>query len=67
MSLERIYDLDRTFSDRLDKLLHDEEYVDGLRRLSECELVQLVNHLNDVWFPSVTKVQLIAPIDHYSS
>ena len=50
MSLQRLYDLDKTFADELDKLLHDAEYVDELGRLPERELVQLVNHLNNVSF-----------------
>ncbi|KAF9644875.1 kinase-like protein [Thelephora ganbajun] len=48
MSLQRLYDLDRTFPDRLDKLLHDKEYIDELRGLPERELRQLVDHLNEV-------------------
>ena len=51
MSLRRLYELDRSFPDRLDQLLHDQEYVDELQRLPEHELFQLVNHLNDVCLP----------------
>jgi hypothetical protein len=40
----------RHLSDGLDKLLHDEEYVHALEELPERELVQLVNHLNNVRF-----------------
>jgi hypothetical protein len=50
MSLQRLYDLDKAFADELDKLLHDEEYVHALEVLPERELVQLVNHLNNVRF-----------------
>lgn len=50
MSLQRLYDLDKTFPNQLDNLLHDKAYVDGLRELPERELVQLVDHLNDVRF-----------------
>jgi len=53
MSLQRLYDFDRSstqFPDQLDKLLHDKEYVGGLLELPEPELVQLVNHLNNVGF-----------------
>jgi hypothetical protein len=67
MSLQPLYDLDRTFSDGLDKLLHDVVYVDALGRLPERELVQLVNHLNDVGFPFVAAAQLTTSIDHYLS
>lgn len=63
MSLQRLYDLGRTFSDQLDKLLHDEEYVGGLQRLPKDELVQLVNHLNDVGSTSARYVQLIVFAD----
>ena len=59
MSLKRLYDLDKAFPDRLDRLLHDKAYVDGLRELPDPELVQLVDHLNDVRFAYVRKVQLI--------
>ena len=64
MSLKRLYDLDKSFSDQLDKLLHDEEYVNGLRELPERELVQIVNHLDNVGFTSVREAYLIAFIDH---
>ena len=63
MSLQRLYDLGRTVSDQLDKLLHDEEYVGGLQRLPKDELVQLVNHLNDVGSTSARYVQLIVFAD----
>ena len=49
--LQRLYDLDRSFSRDLDKLLHDEGYVDGLLQLPENELIPLVNYLNDVGSP----------------
>jgi len=51
MSLQRLYQLDRSFSDELDKLLHDEKYVGELLGLPENELIQLVNYLSDVSFP----------------
>jgi len=52
-SSQRLYDLDKSFSRELDKLLHDEKYVGGLLHLPENELIQLVNYLNDVGFPPV--------------
>ena len=65
MSLQRLYDLGKTFSDQLDELLHDKAYVAGLRELPDCELVQLVDHLNDVRSTSapVIEVCLIAFTD----
>lgn len=66
MSLQRLYDLDKSsarFSDQLDELLRDKEYLGGLRGLPELELVQLVNHLNDVRFTFVTDIQLITFTD----
>ena len=51
MSLQRLYQLDRTFAAELDELLHDEGYVGGLLWLPEDELIELVNYLNDVGFP----------------
>jgi hypothetical protein len=48
MSLRRLYDLDKSFPDRLDQILHDQEYVDELRGLPDHELSELVDHLNDV-------------------
>jgi len=48
MSLRRLYDLDKTFPDRLDQILQDQEYINELRGLPEDELFQLVDHLNDV-------------------
>ena len=56
MSLQRLRDLDRSsaqFPDQLDKLLHDKEYVDGLLGLPQPELIQLVDHLNNVGCPSL--------------
>ena len=61
--LQRLYDLDSTFSDQLDELLHDQEYVTGLRALPDRELVKLVDHLSDVGFTPATGVQLIAFAD----
>jgi len=53
MSLtKRLYELDKSFSVQLDKLLHDEKYVGGLLDLPENELIQLVNYLSDVRFSS---------------
>ena len=51
-SSQRLYDLDKSLSPELDKLLRDKEYIDGLLDLPENELIQLVNYLNDVGFPS---------------
>ena len=48
MSLQPLYELDRSFPDRLDELLHDQKYVEELRGLPEHELLQLVDHLSDV-------------------
>ena len=53
MSLQRLYNLDRTFSDQLNELLHDKAYIDGLWELPDHELVQLADHLNDVRSTSV--------------
>jgi len=56
MSLRRLFDLDRSsaqFSDQLDELLHDKDYVTGLLGLPDPELIQLVDHLNNVGFPFV--------------
>jgi len=50
MSLQRLYQLDRSFSDELDKLFRDEKYVGELLGLPEDELIQLVNYLSDVGF-----------------
>lgn len=66
MSLQRLYDLDRTYPEQLDELLHDKQYVDGLRELPERELSQLVDHLNGVGFTSVTEARLIAFAGPYS-
>ena len=51
MSLQRLYELDRSYPDRLDTLLHDQGYVDELRGLPEHKVSQLVDHLNDVRLP----------------
>ena len=53
MSAQRLYDLDRSFSQELEKLLHDKEYVGELLELPGNELILLVNYLNDVGFPPV--------------
>lgn len=62
MSLQRLLDLDRSsaqFSDQLDKLLHDKEYVAGLLELPDPELIQMVDYLNNVGFPSVIEARLM--------
>ena len=51
MSLQRLYQLDRSFSEKLDELLHDEIYVGELLGLPEDELIQLVNYLSVVGCP----------------
>jgi len=64
MSLQRLVDLDRSsvqFSDQLDKLLHDKEYVAELLRLPDPELTQLVDYLNNVGFPFAIESQLMFP------
>jgi len=48
MALQRLYQSDKSFSAELDKLLHDEKYVDKLLGLPEDELIQVVNYLSDV-------------------
>ena len=56
MSARRLYDLDRSFSQELEKLLHDERYIGELLELPENDLIQLVNYLNDVGFPPVKSI-----------
>lgn len=51
MSLNRFHQLDGTYAQQLDKLLHDENYVEKLTCLKGDELVQLVDYLSDVSFP----------------
>lgn len=66
MSLQRLYGLDRSstrFSDQLDELLHNEGYISELRGLPEIELVQLVDHLNDVGFTTLISTRLITLTD----
>ena len=66
MSLQRLRDLDRSsaqFPDQLDKLLHDKEYVAGLLGLPQPELIQLVDHLNNVGCPFAMEPQLITITD----
>ena len=48
MALQRLYESDRSFSGELDKLLHNEKYVDKLLGLPEGELIQVVSYLDDV-------------------
>ena len=53
MSPLRLYELDRSsnqFPDQLYQLLHDKEYVECLQQLPDAELVQLMDHLDDVGF-----------------
>ena len=58
-----LYELDKSsaqFPDRLYRLLHDEEHVEGLTKLPKDELDQLTDYLNDVSFPlSVSEMSLI--------
>ena len=68
MSLQFLYELDRSFPNRLDKLLHDQEYVEELQGLPEQELLQLVDYLNDVcspmsWRPSSLVSQVLVRLD----
>ena len=51
--VQRLYQLDKSFALKLDELLHDQKYVDGLLGLPEKDLMQLVNYLSDVGFPPV--------------
>ena len=70
MSLQRLFDLDRSsaqFSHQLDELLHDKDYVAGLLELPDPELIQLVDHLNNVGFSFVMEAQLILITDPDSS
>jgi hypothetical protein len=48
MSLQRLYKLDQSFAKDLDKVLHDEKYVNSLLELQQNDLIELVNYLNDV-------------------
>ena len=48
MSLQRLYDLDGSFPDRLDELLRDATYVEELRKLPGPELSELLDHLDEV-------------------
>lgn len=48
MSLKPFYQLDRSYAEQLDKLLHDERYVEKLLQLQGSELEQLVDYLSDV-------------------
>ena len=52
-SLQRLNQSERSFSVKLDKLLHDEKYVGGLLGLPEDKLIQVANYLDDVSFPPV--------------
>ena len=68
MSLQSLYELDRSFPDRLDKLLHVQKYVEELQGLPDQELLQLVDYLNDVcspmsWRPSSLVSQVLVRLD----
>ena len=47
MSLQRLYDLDGLFPERLDELLRDNKYVEELRQLPDPELSELLDHLDE--------------------
>ena len=76
MTLQHLYDLDRSssqFPDQLDHFLHHEENVKYTRNLPEDELVGLVNYLDDVrLFLSIDKasltpcIQALSQLDHTS-
>jgi hypothetical protein len=51
MSLQRLYQLDRSFAKDLDRLLQDKKYQETLLNLPQNELIELVNYLNDVCSP----------------
>jgi hypothetical protein len=51
MSLQRLYQLDRSFAKDLDNVLKDNRYVEKLQNLPSKELPELVNYLNDVCPP----------------
>jgi len=62
--LQSLYQLDKSFAQKLEKLLND-EYVGRLQQLPEKELIQLVNYLSDVRFSLVELIWLIiAFVDH---
>lgn len=50
--LERLYKLDKAYAGELDKLLHDERYIGQLMGLQGDELIQIVDYLSDVRFPT---------------
>ena len=50
---QRLYELDRSsaqFPERLDELLQDEGWMEGLRRLSQHKSVELIDYLDNVRF-----------------
>jgi len=49
--LGRLHQMEREFAQDLDKLLHNNNCIEEFLRLSEEELIWLVNYLNDVCFP----------------
>jgi len=51
MLAQRLYQLDRSsarFPEQLDKLLHDKEWVEQAQLLPKDELVEMIEHINDV-------------------
>ena len=62
--VQHLYQLEKSFALKLDELLHNEGYLGKLLRLPDKDLMPLVNYLNDVGFPPVKSIQLIAvPLD----
>ena len=47
-SIQRVYDLDKSFPDSSHELLHDNQYIDKLLGVPDQEPSQLVDHPNEV-------------------
>lgn len=62
-SIQRVYDLDKSFPDSSHKLLHDNQYIDKLLGVPDQEPSQLVDHPNEV--RRVSPCQSSPPIRHF--
>ena len=65
LAQQRLDELDRSsigFPEQFDRLLHDKQWEESLKRLPEDELGELISHLNNVRSSlTPTKTPLIAP------
>ena len=66
MLIQRLYELNRSsnqFSEQLDQLLHDKEWIPTLKLAPDDELVNLVDYLDNVRSAPTSAESYLSPVD----